>query len=99
MNKTFLIIILLLLAFGNCSSTQKNKSNKIKYNFCKLIDTLVDENKRSSSNFFANKIIPILTKESGIEANCQAGYYGFSYRSDSLFDADVEKWKKYFNCK
>lgn len=100
MNKTFLIIVLLLLAYGNCSSTKKSKSNKIKYNFCKLIDTLVDERRvTKGSNYFANQIIPVLTEESGIESNYKMGYFGFSYSSDSLFDADVAKWRKYFNCR
>lgn len=94
----FLIMFVILLTFGNCSSSINN-SKKNKNVFCLKIDTLYDEYYSSSRNYFANQIIPVLVTESGIEANCHKGMFGYFYRSDSLFDADVEKWRKYFKCK
>ena len=69
-------------------------------NGCSKIDSLVKERfEWKSGNYFSNRIIPVLEKESGIEANCDKGTYGYHYSSDSLFRSDVEKWKTFFKCK
>jgi hypothetical protein len=89
-----------ILFFTYCSSSNKNNSLANKNVFCQKIDSLIYERYTlKSGNYFANIIIPDIETESKIEANCQKGFYGHLYSSDSLFDADIEKWKKYFNCK
>ncbi len=99
MKVIYLSIYGVFLIFVCCSSSKKNNSIAIKNAFCQKIDSLNYERYTlKSGNYFANKIIPIIEAETKIEANCQKGYYGHLYLSDSLFDADVEKWKKYFYC-
>ena len=90
--KTFFNIFLLSI-FVCCSSSKDTTMEKIDY--CKEIDILINE---KSGNYFANKIIPKLERNSNIEASCQKGTFGYIYLSDSLFNSDIKKWKEYYKC-
>lgn len=84
----------------SCSIGHKDKSKEYSKSNCQRIDSLIQERYRwKSGNYFSNKIIPVLEKESGIESNCQKGLYGYIYSDDSLFNADIKRWKEYFKCK
>lgn len=66
---------------------------------CLRIDTLIKEQYFGQTNYYANRIIPILEKESGIYSNSEKGFIGYSYKNDTVFDNDIKKWKIYFKCK
>jgi hypothetical protein len=95
-----IIITYSIFLLASCSiSADKNTKTENSIN-CIKIDSLISERyKWRSGNSFSNKIIPVLEKASGIESNCNKGTFGYLYFNDSLFNADIEKWRKYFNCK
>ncbi len=82
------------------------RSNEICYrnikcnqDYCKMLDTLFLEHyKWESGNYYANKIIPKLTKKSNLIAHCKKGYYGYYYQNDSVFNSDLTLWSNYFGC-
>jgi hypothetical protein len=97
---SFQMIAFYFLILQSCSTGKTNQTGieRARKN-CQKIDSLFKERYEwKSGNFYSNKIIPILEKESGIECSCNKGTYGYIYNNDSLFNADIEKWKKYFNC-
>ena len=95
-----IIIVHSILLVVSCSMTNDKNTKEATNINCVKIDSLVNERyKWKSGNYFSNKIIPVLEKESGIEANCNKGLYGYQYNDDSLFNVDIAKWREYFKCK
>jgi len=98
--KALLTITCAVLCLTHGPTERDGKSHKSHKKVCKRIDTLVTERYEwKTGNYYANRIIPILEEESGIEATCERGTFGHFYRSDSTFDADVERWREYLKCK
>lgn len=98
-NKTvYTVIGILIFCIFSCNRDIKRFNSKLGY--CNRIDTLVLEHKVwETGNYYTNKIIPILEKESNIVSKAEKGFTGFLYRNDSLFYSDIALWKNYFNCK
>ncbi len=42
--------------------------------------------------------IGVVEKESKIKSSCEVGIWGYSYKSQRLFLADIKKWQNYFGC-
>lgn len=94
---TFVLVVLFLNIGSKCRNSigTNDKDNR----FCPKIDTLVKERYEwKTGNYYANRIVPELESQIGIEAQCQKGSFGYLYLSDSAFNRDVQKWKKYFHC-
>ena len=83
--------------FCSNSNQQPEPDNSI---WCSRIDSLIKEFYYEKYNRYANKTIPQLIKESKIDASCEKGIGGYNYyHNDSLFNADIKRWKEYFKCK
>lgn len=96
----FVFLLLTVMCFGLSCRNQKaiSKVTRPESTYCKMLDTLVCEYFLWKGNAHSNDIIPILEKESGIDASCRKGTLGHSYDDDSTFLSDLDKWKKYFKC-
>ena len=67
--------------------------------YCLMIDTLVLERYEwKTGNFYANKIVPVLERKCCVDASCDKGTFGYTYRSDSIFNSDVKKWEHCCSC-
>lgn len=70
--------------------------------YCDSIRVIEDEFEKSdgNSNRRINSIVPILVKQSNLEASCSKGTVGYLYfmESDSVFYSDINRWKNYFHC-
>ena len=83
-------------AFDIDQASSRNRDSM----FCLKIDTLLRErNGATRSNQLANHIIPELENISKIESSSNKGTYGYLYHDDSSFMNDIERWKKFFQCK
>lgn len=102
LKKTNSILIFFLSSFLFLSCfTKQNRQLGIRSNdeFCSKIDTLVMARYTwKAGGLYANEIIPVLVENSGIEASGDKGTFGYIYRSDSLFDSDIMKWRQYYKC-
>ncbi|WP_222597073.1 hypothetical protein [Chitinophaga pinensis] len=90
--------LLIVSSFYSCvSSKQRLQEMSV---FCKKLDTLeLERMAPKNSNYYANLILPELERRSDISANCEKGFFGYMYLSDSLFNADMKRWRAYFKCK
>lgn len=101
MIKAILAVIILCALFSFCGSIHKLslKNTNSDAHYCSLIDTIfLERYKWKSGNFYANRIIPILSEKSKIYPHCNIGRVGYRYENDSIFDADLKLWKLYFKC-
>jgi hypothetical protein len=99
--KSFIAIFILgsLLDIHICKF-YKSVNSTNNPNMCLKIDSLVKERYEwKTGNYYSNKILPQIINESGLDANCKKGTYGYIYMNDSLFDSDIKKWKEIFKCK
>ena len=100
----FIICLLLTLSMEVTCHSGKNLSKRIhleKQNNCDSIvklERLWETNK--NTNYYINSLVGYIESNSGIEASCSKGTYGYYYSEspDSIFISDVLKWKKHFNC-
>lgn len=95
---------LIIITSGSLILLSSCVNNKIRStnveNGCELINSLAMERYvYKTGNYFANQIIPIIEQDSHIQASCQKGTFGYIYKSDSVFNADVMKWREYYECK
>lgn len=99
MSKLIIYSIITLL-FVRCENGfyRNSDSHKLTNRYCEMLDTLILEHYNWHGNEFKNRILPIIEKKSSIEANCKKGTLGYSYDNDSVFDIDIIKWQKHFNC-
>ncbi|UKN03706.1 hypothetical protein K6119_09405 [Paracrocinitomix mangrovi] len=100
--KSIAILLFLTAFFMTCQNSQndkfENENFTITTNYCDSIILIQTKWEEKRSNFWLNRIIPQLENESGIEASCEKGFFGHTYKTDSIFHADIKNWSKYFNC-
>jgi hypothetical protein len=94
------IQILFILLFSSCFQTEHHDSRikKVRNDYCKILDTIVHNHAAKNSNEYLTNHIGILVKESKIYDNSHNGSAGCVYENDSLFYADIKKWREYFRC-
>ena len=98
--RTNIIAVYTCIAFFLACNTQNRTVKQGEPSYCASIDTLIAERYTiKTGNFYANKIIPKIVKYTKIQSTCEKGFYGYFYTNDSLFDADIKKWKTFLNCK
>ncbi len=94
-----LISCLFILYYLVSCGTKTTLSTAVDRENCLRIDTLIKEQYFGKTNYHANRIIPILEKESGICSKSKKGFTGYFYKNDSIFDNDIKKWQIYFKCR
>jgi hypothetical protein len=96
-----LFAFLFFITFKNSDSLQKIVviPNYIHPDYCKKIDTLIQERYIWKPEFdrYSDRIINEIEIKTKIKGTCQYGFTGKIY-CDTLFNEDVRKWSKYFNC-
>lgn len=101
---TILIIILIhsLAGIGQDSSLEPQKSCErviLNKNYCGMISSIIKAEINETGNYYANQYIPELVRNSGIEANCEMGTYGYWYFGDrTIFNFDISNWVDFYNC-
>lgn len=95
-----LALMILFLGTLKCEYTSKNSSSvEIPIDYCKKIDTLVNERYYWKTKYlkYTERILKEIEKKSGITGTYNLGFGGMTY-CDTFFNNDVRRWAKYFNC-
>ena len=92
--KLYIIICLLIVLNSSEPIAQEN--------YCGYVHGLerdfYNEGGCRVGDFIYYALIPPLEKASGLKASCSVDGMHYLYEDDSLFLADIYKWKKHFNC-
>ena len=90
---------IILIAISPYCKMEIKKEHSSKIDYCKKIDTLVNERYYWKTKHLKNseRILDEIEKKTGIVGTYNLGFAGMTY-CDTFFNNDIRRWRKYFNC-
>ena len=97
-------IILYLFFYGilffafSCNNKKVATQIAASHKYCMIIDSIIYEHENKHSNSYLTNNLSSLVNKTGILDQSDKGTIGCTYRSDSLFYSDMNKFKIILNC-